>query len=146
MSSEGEDFSRRPQVGTGPLWITAIREFKNSLKSPIELYRVRTRELVKVGANASVSCNVWIPWCDTQRQFDAGEHIVLRTPAVWAKTYFIWAQPFIWIWQQGDYVRYSRDGKFHFNGERVPGDSRVDGDRALELSADGTTPTISLRA
>lgn len=111
--------------------VTAIREFSNSTPSAFQLYRVRTRELVKVAANKTVSCNVWIPWADTPKQFDAGEHIVVGTPGIYVGNYYILPKPYFGIWQQGDYVRFSTDGDYHFNGDRVPGDARVDGDRAL---------------
>jgi hypothetical protein len=126
--------------------ITAIREFTNLTPAVFELYRVRTRELVKVAANGRVNCNVWIPWADTVKQFNAGEHIILRTAAIWLGGYYVFPKPYFWIWQQGDYVRFSTDGEYHINGDRVDGDSRVDGDRALEVSASGAVPAIRLRA
>lgn len=127
-------------------WITAIREFENLTPVRVQIYSVRTRELVRAEPGKAVSCNMWIPWADTARQFAAGERIEVQTPGYLAGGYYIFPQTYHWIWQQGDFVRCSKDGQFHFNGEHVPGDARIDGDRVLQVSASNGSLAISLRA
>lgn len=80
--------------------------------------------------------DMWVPWCFNENDFDAvkGAYISLTATGVSFS-----------IWQQncpdndGDQVRYSKDGGYHPCGgsERVPNDSVAGGDRDVEIT--GTT-------
>ena len=83
-------------------------------------------------------CNMWIPWADTQDQFDHGSGIG-KGPAHINIT-FVWSSledappPHEFaIWQSGDYVRYSKNLSWVNNGQLVPGNSTVGGDRSVDI-------------
>lgn len=78
-------------------------------------------------------CAIWVPWCWAPDQWK-GHHINVGfivsptdgTPANWS--YF--------IWQHGEYIRYSKDGYWHYPSEWVPGEAGVSGRRTLVINAD----------
>jgi len=69
---------------------------------------------------------MWIPWCVNQADFDNHHKIILVPVSNSLPVIFS-------VWQQGDYVRYSRDGLFHQDGELVPGNCTVGGDRSVDI-------------
>ncbi len=75
---------------------------------------------------------MWIPWCNSQADFDAN-HAILMSPIAFGQPTAV----FFAIWQQGDYVRHSKDGRFYPDGALVPGNATVNGDRSVEIT--GTT-------
>jgi hypothetical protein len=120
--------------------VTAIRSIRNRVTGGAE-YHVRNQENpndtggrghdLTVRSGQVIQCNMWIPWCVSQNDFD-NHHKILIVP-----TAFQTIPAFFSIWQQGDYVRYSRDGLFHANGDLVPGNSTAGGDRSVDIV--GTT-------
>lgn len=125
--------------------ITAIKQLENDTDQHIILHNVEDQKSVKCKPHSNVSCDMWIPWCDYQKSFERGHHmkVLWSFPLVSPKNY-IPPQPFAWIWQQGDFVRFSTDGKWKFNGDPIPGTSKKGGDRALMVSP--TAPHVSLRS
>src|SRR4051812_14831306 len=119
--------------------VTAIRSVRN--KVPGEQYSIRNQEnpndtggkgkSLDVPPNQVVSCNMWIPWCVNQNDFN-NHHKIIIVPLAFNTIPITFN-----VWQEGDYVRYSRDGLFHKNGDLVPGNSTVGGDRSVEIIGSG---------
>jgi hypothetical protein len=119
--------------------VTAIRSIRNLVKG--QVYNVRNQEqpndtggrgnALSVNGGEVVACNMWIPWCNNQADFD-NHHKIIIVPTAVNVLPVLFA-----IWQQGDYVRYTRDGLFHNNGALVPGNSTVGGDRSVEIRGTG---------
>ena len=118
--------------------ITAIRAVRNLLLN--DVYFVRNQEqpndtggkghALEVDPGAVLTCNMWIPWCRSQEDFD-WHHKIIVVPVVNDQIPVVFN-----IWQEGDYVRYSRDGLFKSNGDLVPGNCTVGGDRSVEIVGD----------
>jgi hypothetical protein len=115
--------------------ITAIRSIRNLVGGSV--YNVGNQEQpndtggrghsLLVRSGSVVACNIWIPWCNSQVDFDNHHKIVVVPDGVGAV-------PILFaIWQQGDYVRYTRDGLFYDNGALVHGNCTVGGDRSVEI-------------
>jgi hypothetical protein len=114
--------------------VTAIRSVRNHV--PGSLYHVRNQEnpndtggrghSLDVQAGNVVKCNMWIPWCVNQQDF-ANHHKIILVPTSNRPTVTFS------VWQHGDYVRYSRDGLFDADGELVPGNCTVGGDRSVDI-------------
>ena len=92
--------------------------------------------------------DMWVPWCSSQNDFNAGQFISITS----GKTNNPGAFSFT-IWQHncphldGDQVRFSTDGAFHDCSERnqVPNESVAGGDRFVTISGsneDGSDATI----
>ena len=116
--------------------VTAIKSIKNN--NATGAYYIKNLEHpsdtngpdgpMKAAPGQNITCNMWIPWCTSQTDFYNNHRIIIvpfsNDPHAVTLT----------IWQQGDYVRYSRDGGFHDNGTLVPGNSTVNGDRSIEIT------------
>jgi len=92
-----------------------------------------TNNNVNVQPRQTKPCAIWVPWCWEPAQWKA-HHIEVGTiasprdgtPVHWS--YF--------IWQHGEYIRYSKDGYWHYPSEWVPGEAGVSGRRILVVKAD----------
>lgn len=80
--------------------------------------------------HSDAGCNMWIPWCIGSDQW-AGHHIEV---AVLNPSLPI-MKKFLWIWQNGDYVRDSTDGSWHSRDAIMDGESGVNGDRILVVTS-----------
>ena len=119
----------------GVMAVTAIRSIRNSSES--EPYFARNHEnqndtggpgkSLEINSGEVVQCNMWVPWCATQEDFD-NRHKISIVPLAFNEIPVTFT-----IGQQGDYVRYSKDGLFHDEGEPVPGNNTVGGDRAIQI-------------
>lgn len=88
------------------------------------------------GADSYACCNMWVPWCTSQGDFDGGRvisierHVPLDRPDDEGEVLG-------WIWQgnqaDGDLVRHSRSG-YEQPGRPIPGAARVSGDRDCGLT------------
>ena len=109
--------------------ITSIRSFRNLIGG--ETYGVRnneeSQEPLIVASGEAKACNMRIPWCNNQGEFDKN-HYIISAPYVQGTVPARFA-----IWQEGDYVRYSRDSFFKPDGNLVPGNCTVGGDRSVEI-------------
>src|SRR5262245_3561729 len=107
--------------------ITSIRSIRNFVAG--STYVVRNQETkdpaLSVDSGRAVTCKMPIPWCDNQAQFD-NMHKIVMSPIATGRVPITFT-----IWQQGDYVRYSKDGLFHNDGDLVPGNCTVGGDRSV---------------
>jgi hypothetical protein len=109
---------------------TAIRSIQNAHQD--DVYFVRDLEdpshpLNNIAPGEDRSCNMTIPWCTSQTDFEQNHHIIIVPLAsnVIPTNFY--------IWQDGDYVRFSTDGVFHSNGQLVPGNSAVGGNKNLTI-------------
>ena len=85
--------------------------------------------------------DVWIPWCTSRDEYQRQRFITIQVDL---------RQATFCIWQcndrDGDYIRFSTDCRYHGVNDgvggtpalRVPGASEVDGNRRIEIKADGT--------
>ena len=126
--------------------ITAIKSVKNSVDNLFYVKNVENPNdtggighALEVPPGQTIVCNMWIPWCDTQDQFDHGSslgkgpaHILISF--LWSSTQGGPIPPQFAIWQQGDYVRYSRNALFKRDGDLVMGNNTVGGDRSVEVT------------
>lgn len=115
--------------------VTAIKSISN--RHATELYYVSNLEhpadtggegkTLQIQPGETKACNMWIPWCTSQNDFDNNHRIIIVPLA------FDVIPVTFTIWQDGDYVRYSKDGLFHENGDFVPGNCTVNGDRSVDI-------------
>jgi len=114
--------------------VTAIRSIRNSNG---DSYFVKNNEnpndtggpgkSLGVASGQTVPCNMWIPWCTSEADFEGG-HFIIMSPVAFNEVPVVFV-----IWQEGDYVRYSKDGLFHPNGDLVPGHASVGGDHDVQI-------------
>jgi hypothetical protein len=83
---------------------------------------------LELSPGQTLACNISIPACTSQQDFDAKKRISI------AATTNSGVPVTLSIWQDGDHVRYSKDGLFHSGGDLVPGNNAVNGDRELEIT------------
>lgn len=101
--------------------VTAIKTFVNETNELIEVTkRENKNDSVTLLPNSSAKQDMWIPWVETQAEFDK-KVIEIRYTA---------SNKTVYVWQNGDKVRYSNSG-FENPGKAIPGDSQVNGDRIL---------------
>lgn len=115
--------------------VTAIRSIRNGHET--DVYFVRNHEnpndtggqgnVLTIPLGETVQCNMWIPWCNSQEDFD-NRHRISIMPVAFNFIPVIFA-----IWQQGDYVRYSKNGLFKDDGDLVAGNNTIGGDRAIQI-------------
>ena|SRR6478609_2741319 len=116
--------------------VTAIKSIRSALDE--DTYFVRNLENLNdtggPGASLSIEpgapatqCNMWIPWCGSESDF-VNRHRIIMVPIAFGVIPVTFT-----VWQQGDYVRYSKDGVFHDDGELVPGNPAVGGDRGVQI-------------
>jgi len=115
--------------------ITAIKGLINNSNAPVTL---QDYENPSAGGNnitvpspppgALGPCYMWIPWCTSQNDFNHNHYIMLIGAELGA-TYY--------IWQDGDFVRYSREPAYTPNGPHVPGYAPVNGDRIVSVNPQG---------
>lgn len=114
--------------------VTAIKSIRNDVDA---VYAVKNNEhpsdtggegkALEIPPGVVVPCSMWIPWCGSQGDFD-DNHFIIMSPVA------LDVEPVVFIiWQDGDYVRYSKDGLFHPNGNLVQGNNTVGGDRAIQI-------------
>ena len=127
--------------------VTSIRKVINNSTDTVRIDdHENSNASVVVGPRQTIDqdvCNIWIPWCTSEGEFNGGHFLVLTgtSPDTAVRPWWIWQQWQPW-WTGGDgsdRVRCSRDGRFHnvkFNW--VPGDSRVNGDREVVINEDGS--------
>jgi hypothetical protein len=117
--------------------ITAIKSISNLHET--ELYYVKNHEhpddtggkgqALAVQPGETIACNMWIPWCTSNDEFSKWHHRISIVPLA-LNTFPVEFN----IWQQGNYVRYSKNGLFQDNGNLVPGNCTVNGDRSVEIT------------
>ncbi len=81
--------------------------------------------------------NEWVPWCDSQRDFDNGHRILLtiqnQSNAIWQSRE-----------ADGDFLRYSANGHYRKGAPRIPGDSGVDGNREIQILENYSFKAVSV--
>jgi hypothetical protein len=103
--------------------VTAIKSVKNQASSDVRLRNYEhPSDGVTVPAFGSSDVNMWIPWCTNDADFGA-HHVEIA----------IGDHRIYYIWQEGDFVRYSADGYYHHDAQHVPGASGVNGDRLVTI-------------
>jgi hypothetical protein len=81
-----------------------------------------------IAVGTAVQCNMWIPWCASEKDWANRQRINITPIAI---NVF----PILFnIWQHGDYIRYSKDGLFHSDGDIVPGNSTIGRNCTLEIT------------
>ena len=129
--------------------VTAIRSIRNSTPEGLGVANLENPSDTGGGKGSSlnvlpgqvIECNIWIPWADSYSDFLHGKWPLFRGPAhililyAWASTQDPQDPPpnAFAVWQQGDYVRYTKNMQWSDNGPLVPGNSTVGGDRSLEV-------------
>jgi hypothetical protein len=141
-ASSPASHAARPHSGT--MGVTAIAGIINKTTGAVT---VKTWELsatgigqpstpveVQVPAGQSVTWGHWVPWCTSQTAFINGQHYITIQIQSPAKTWYLWQSNENWQ----DRVRYNDQPWWKPNATPVPGVSEVDGDRVLEVNADGS--------
>ena len=108
--------------------VTAIKRIVNQSFASATLLNLENRTSpghgVLIRPGESVAVDIWVPWAPRAEDFPQ-RHLQLQVNG----------QTRFWIWQaanaDGDFVRFSVDGTWHDQGERVYGLAGVDGDRML---------------
>jgi len=112
--------------------VTAIKQIINQTSGTASVFNHENTGTNKenIPAGAAVACDMWIPWCTSQADFDYNHY--LRVVAGSRTT---------WIWQNkdnsGDRVRVSPEGRFQNNQTPIDGDATVNGNRILYIRASG---------
>jgi hypothetical protein len=82
-----------------------------------------------------------VPWCTNQGEFNDEHYLEIGSwdgnNAPLTRKYVIWQHHRWggWWGGDGDHIRFSRDGQWHnVNGDWVPGDNFVDGERLLRIN------------
>ena len=114
--------------------VTAIKSLRNGTDTP---YVIKNNEnpndtggkehVLDIPPGRVIQCSMWIPWCGSETDFNAKHFIIMSPVAI-----DVGPSSFV-IWQDGDYVRYSKDGLFHLDGDLVQGNNTVGGDRAIQI-------------
>jgi hypothetical protein len=115
--------------------VTAIKGFDNKTSERVEII-----DVANGGAFTyclpfqTVSFDIWIPWCESEVDFGYYHKymsIYVRNPSI---EYAIWQS------NEGgiDRVRYNTGRWWRPNAPGVGGDSSVDGNRVVEIRADGS--------
>jgi hypothetical protein len=114
--------------------VTAIKLITN--RNLTQIYIVMNRENpwdtggpsgLKIALGTDLRCNTWIPWCDSQKDWALFHSIRIFTGR---NDIF----PIFNIWQQGNYIRYSKDDQFYDSGDIVPGNSSIGRDCTVEIT------------
>ncbi len=101
--------------------VTAVKTIINRTNDLIEIYkREDPNDSVTILPNSSAQEDIWIPWVVNMDDFNK-KTIEIK---------YVDSNKIFYIWQNGDKVRYSKDG-WENPGKAIPGDSQVDGDRTL---------------
>lgn len=121
--------------------VTNIKEVLNETGMTVEVRKYDTKPLAaqaefettgEIPASGGTwSGDMWIPWADNANDFTE-KHIEI---VINGNTAF-------WIWQSGDYIRYNTRRSFVQNSRRVPGESRVNGERRLIIRMNGRQPVF----
>src|SRR5688572_23591907 len=103
--------------------ITAIKRIENRSRSTVMLFnRAREQEVgvyarganIPIAPGSSIAADMWIPWAPAAADFPI-QHLEISQGGVTR----------YWIWQaanaDGDFIRFSTDGKWHDQGEKVHG-------------------------
>ena len=127
--------------------ITSIRSILNSTESDCYIRNFETPDdtggdgkFITLEAGETLTCDMWIPWAGNQHEFDHGSSL-FKGPAhidisFSSSTDIAPSLHHFSIWQQGDYVHYSKDGTWENDGFLVPGNNTVGGDRSVEIVGD----------
>lgn len=120
--------------------VTAIKQIVNQTNGTADITNYEnTRTNQTVPAGASVACDIWIPWCTSQADFEHNHY--LKVVAGLRTT---------WVWQNkdhsGDQVRASPEGRFQINQTPIEGDSGVDGNRILYIRGSGLLEMARMRS
>ena len=110
--------------------ITAITSFKNTTTDTVTVvdYENSNNNLT-LPPNSTTSCNIWIPWCSSSKDYPVHHLRILGTaPDTAVLPCFIWQENY---GNDGDHVRYSVDNQYHPNATHVLGDSDVGGNRQV---------------
>jgi hypothetical protein len=107
--------------------VTAIKRIVNQTGDTVHLTNHENPGTNKtIDPRATVACDVWIPWCTSQADFDHNHYL---TVAAGSRT--------TWMWQSseasGDRVRVSPVGMFQANQTPIDGDASVNGNRTLYI-------------
>jgi len=126
--------------------VTAIKSITNQIDKVVF---VKNRETpsdtggeghqLPVAPGDTLQCNMWIPWANTQYEYDNGSgvgkgpaHILISIN--WSSVDGTPEPPEFSIWQQGAYVRYSPQRSWSKDGKLVRGNSTVGGDRSVTVT------------
>jgi hypothetical protein len=114
--------------------VTAIKKIVNNTDRHVFIQCLENPG--KGGNSASVrpgqsaTCNMWIPWCIGSDQWKH-HHIWLSWMIYINGVPASLSTKFYWIWQNGDFVRASTDGKWKSAYAQIPGECGVNGDRIV---------------
>ena len=114
---------------------TTIKDIVNASLHPIYIYNAENPNdtggiSTRLGPGETFQHDLWIPWC--QQEADFTKHCIIIDPkqASTAPTSANFA-----IWQandiDGNHVRVSTDGFFHYSGAWASGDNAVGGNRKI---------------
>ena len=118
----------------GNIWVGKL---ESDLRTGI---RIEDTEIIP--PNGVWTGEMWVPWADNADQFDTRRMFI--SPGTTAKAgdpfvrhkggvYAVW----YWIWQSGEYLRFSDRTKFIPNAPRVLGEASAGGDRRLVVAMKG---------
>jgi hypothetical protein len=121
--------------------VTAIKGFHNETPgSVIVRNEERDGEERTIEASGDLDWDIWIPWCTSRNDFDNGKYITIDVQKTNDPE-----RPRIkyWIWQHdngtNDRIRWSVDeGDWDRYADPVYGDSYVNGDRHVQIYANGS--------
>jgi hypothetical protein len=85
--------------------------------------------------HVNANCDIWIPWCNSQEDFEHGKYILVR---------LIYDYPLpeskFWFWQNGGWIYFTRNDRWYPDRRNISdllsGDPYVDGERILVIYLD----------
>jgi len=110
-----------------------MTDLENSSLAPVVVGPTRSGGNSQVTTTSQQPCDMWVPWCTSQSDYDKGHHYIsLEVPGV--ATYSIWQA----AQSDGDFVRYSTGG-YQNPGNHLSYASRVNGnqDRCIFVNSSG---------
>lgn len=98
--------------------ITAIKRIENRSLSTVQVLNRERPESrganTVIASGSSIAADMWIPWAPRAEDF-LGHHLEIQQSG----------RPRYWIWQaanaDGDFIRFSTDGLWHDQGEKIHG-------------------------
>jgi hypothetical protein len=126
--------------------VTRLKRVENRSRHSVTLLNFENQSVlghaVPIGPGAKLDVDMWIPWSTSRDDFFGRS----GSPPIGSKPHRLElqfdGQTRFWIWQAGDFVRFSTDGAWYDQGERVQGVAAVgltaiDGVRTMLVMDDG---------
>ena len=114
--------------------VTAIKGIDNKANGMAWIRNMERNVSKDCYPHSSIAFDMWIPWCTSHDDYHNRHYIMIQVSIGSSKvTHYIWQNE-----EHGvDRVRYNTTDNWMPGAPEVPGASHVDGDRVVEINANG---------